>query len=84
MLGKKKYQPRLFVIFYLPDVIPEDNFYRILKSKLDLRFVYKLTKDIYSHTGTEFQMFKIEVCRLIFQKRVTIDLHVIPLGNNYF
>ncbi len=51
MLGKKKYEPQLFVNFYLPDVIPEDNFYKILKSKLDLRFVYKLTKDAYSHTG---------------------------------
>lgn len=51
MLGKKKYEPQLFVNFYLPDVIPEDNFYRILKSKLDLRFVYKLTKEVYSYTG---------------------------------
>ena len=51
MLGKKKYEPKLFVNFYLPDVIPSENFYKILKSKLDLGFVYKLTKEVYSHTG---------------------------------
>lgn len=51
MLGKKKYAPRLFVSFYLPDVVPVDNFYRILKSKLDLSFVYDMTKSVYSHTG---------------------------------
>ena len=51
MQGKKKFEPRLFVNFHLPDQIPDDNFYKVLKSKLDLRFVYKLTKDVYSHTG---------------------------------
>ncbi|MGB5362725.1 MAG: IS1182 family transposase [Aureibaculum sp.] len=51
MQGKKKYEPKLFVNFYLPDVVPIDNFYRILKSKLDLSFVYDMTKSVYSHTG---------------------------------
>lgn len=51
MQGHKKYEPRLFVNFHLPDVIPDDNFYKVLKEKLDLRFVYQMTKPIYSHTG---------------------------------
>ena len=51
MQGKKKFKPKLFVNFSLPDQIPDDNFYKLLKSKLDLRFVYRQTKDVYSHTG---------------------------------
>lgn len=51
MQGKKKFKPKLFVNFYLPDQIPDSNFYKVLKSKLDLSFIYKATRDIYSHTG---------------------------------
>ena len=51
MQGKKKFKPKLFLNFCLPDVIPDDNFYKVLKKKLDLSFVYKLTKSVYSHTG---------------------------------
>ena len=51
MQGKKKFTPKLFVNFRLPDQIPDDNFYKVLKDKLDLRFVYKSTADAYSHTG---------------------------------
>lgn len=51
MLGKKKYTPKLFVNFRLDEQIPVDNFYRILKQKLDLSFVYKETESVYSHTG---------------------------------
>ena len=41
----------MFVNFRLDQQIPEDNFYRILKQNLDLGFVYKETKPVYSHTG---------------------------------
>lgn len=51
MQGKKNYTPKLFVNFRLPDAIPADNFYKVLKDKLDLRFVYESTKTVYSHTG---------------------------------
>lgn len=51
MQGKKKYTPKLFVNFRLDEQIPADNFYRILKQKLDLSFVYKETESVYSHTG---------------------------------
>jgi len=51
MQGKKNFTPRLFTNFFLPDNIPDDNFYKVLKSNLDLSFVYGLTKDVYSNTG---------------------------------
>lgn len=51
MQGKKNFTPKLFVNFRLPDHIPDDNFYKVLKDKLDLQFVYKSTELVYGKTG---------------------------------
>jgi len=52
MQGKKDYQEKLFMRFQLSDYVPADNFYRRLKSILDLKFVYDTTAKYY---GTEGQ-----------------------------
>ena len=51
MQGKKVLQPKLFNSFNLVDRIPEHNFYRRLKSVLDLDFLYELTKPYYGSCG---------------------------------
>ena len=51
MQGNKNFTPRMFVNFNLANHIPEDNFYRVLKSILDLRFIKKKTQFLYSKTG---------------------------------
>lgn len=51
MQGNKKFRPKLFTNFRLDQFVPDDNFYKILKAKLDLTFIYKATKEVYSHTG---------------------------------
>jgi hypothetical protein len=38
MQGKKDYQEKLFIRFQLSDYVPQDNFYRQLKSILDFSF----------------------------------------------
>ena len=52
MQGKKNYSEKLFKQFQLSDRVPADNFYRRLKEMLELRWVYKATKNYY---GTEGQ-----------------------------
>lgn len=52
MQGKKHYSEKLFKQFQLSDRVPTDNFYRRLKEMLELRWLYKATKDYY---GTEGQ-----------------------------
>lgn len=52
MQGKKRYAEKLFTSFQLSNHVPEDNFYRRLKSVLDLGWLYKATKRYY---GTEGQ-----------------------------
>ena len=51
MQGKKVYQEKLFTQFLLSDRIPEHNFYRQLKSVLDLNYLYALTKPFYGECG---------------------------------
>lgn len=51
MQGHKQYTPRLFNSFNLAARIPEDNFYKRLKSVLDLNFLYKETKPYYGKCG---------------------------------
>ena len=53
MQGKKHYNEKLFTSFHLSNRIPEDNFYRRLKSELDLQFLYKATKSYYGKEGQE-------------------------------
>ena len=52
MQGKKNYSEKLFKQFQLSDRVPADNFYRRLKEMLELRWLYKATKNYY---GTEGQ-----------------------------
>jgi len=52
MQGKKQFSEKLFTNFQLSDRVSEDNFYRRLKSVLNLHWLYKATKKYY---GTEGQ-----------------------------
>src|SRR4051812_48973035 len=52
MQGRKQPSEKLFISFQLSQHVPEDNFYRKLRSCLDLRAMYKATAKYY---GTEGQ-----------------------------
>ena len=51
MQGKKTHQESLFIQFRLSDYVPADNFYRRLKSLLDLDFLYQTTLKYYGKEG---------------------------------
>jgi len=51
MQRNKQYQEKLFVSFQLSQVVPEQNFYRRLKSVLDLDFLLKETAPYYGNCG---------------------------------
>ena len=51
MQGKKDYQEKLFIRFQLSDYVPQDNFYRQLKSILDFNFLYASTFKYYGQEG---------------------------------
>ncbi len=49
MQGNKEYQEKLFVSFQLSQVVLEHNFYRRLKSVLNLNFLQKETASFYGN-----------------------------------
>lgn len=51
MQGKKTHQEKLFIQFQLSDYVPADNFYRRLKSLLNLDFLYPATSNHYGKEG---------------------------------
>ena len=51
MQGKKTHQESLFIQFQLSDYVPADNFYRRLKSLIDLDFLYPTTLKYYGKEG---------------------------------
>lgn len=53
MQGKKHYAEKLFTCFQLSAHVPEDNFYRRLKSALDLQWLYKATNKYYGSEGQQ-------------------------------
>ena len=53
MQGKKQHSEKLFSYFQLSERIPADNFYRILKKHLDLKFLYSATAQYYGTQGQE-------------------------------
>jgi len=53
MQGKKQHQEKLFNSFQLSEYVPAENFYRQLKSVLDLQFMYKATRSYYGSEGQQ-------------------------------
>src|SRR6476620_10021481 len=53
MAGQKQYLEQLFRSFQLSKRVPEDNFYRRLKSVIDLHWLYAATKKYYGSEGQQ-------------------------------
>ncbi|MBK7856910.1 MAG: transposase [Bacteroidetes bacterium] len=51
MQGKKQHTEKLFTSFKISDRVPRQNLYRILKEKLDLKFLYPATTTYYGKEG---------------------------------
>jgi hypothetical protein len=55
MQGKKELTPKMLYQVHLTDLIPEHNFYRMLDSAIDFRFLYKSTNNYYGDEGQELR-----------------------------
>jgi transposase len=51
MLGRKRFEPKLFYEFSLEERVPEDHLLRRVETVVDFSFVRRLTARFYSHTG---------------------------------
>ena len=53
MQGKKEWQAKMMYQVYLEDLVPQNNFYRLIDRELDLKYLYKATKPYYGTEGQE-------------------------------
>jgi len=91
MLGKKKYQEKLFISFQLSQRVPKDNFYRQLKEALSLGFLYNKVKPYYGSEGQKsidptvfFRIMLIGYLENIISDRALIEHISMRLDLLYF
>ena len=84
MQGKKDYQEKLFVSVHLSDLVPKENFYRRLKSELNLDFLYQETKQFYGTCGQKsidpvvfFKMCLVGYLENIISYRIVNSLNIV-------
>jgi transposase/ribosomal protein S17E len=53
MQGKKEITPKALYNVHIDDLVPKDNFYRLLNKELNLHFLYKATAKYYGYEGQE-------------------------------
>jgi transposase len=53
MQGKKECIPKMMYHVYLDDLVPQDNYYRLISKELDFNFLYEATKRYYGTEGQE-------------------------------
>jgi len=51
MLGRKKFEPKLFYNLSLERLVPTDNFYRRILELIDFNFLYNECTGLYGKTG---------------------------------
>ena len=91
MQGKKVYQEKLFTDFRLSSRVPENNFYRRLKSVLHLEWLYKSTSHYYGDSGQKsvdsivfFKLCLVGYLENIISDRKLIDHCAMRLDILYF
>ena len=91
MQGKKNYQEKIFTSFQLSEHVPQDNFYRRLKSEIDFHFLYSRTEQFYGSSGQKsidpvvfFKLCLVGYLENIISDRKLIDHCSLRLDILYF
>jgi transposase len=79
MQGKKELHPKMMYQVNLNDLVPEDNFYRLIVRELDLKFLYKATEKYYGVEGQESidPVVFFKICLVGYLNNITSDRKLI-------
>ena len=53
MQGQKELVPKMMYQVHIDDLVPQNNFYRLLDKELDLHFLYKATAHYYGYETSQ-------------------------------
>ena len=84
MQGKKELIPKMLYQVHLQDLIPEQNYYRLLDKAIDFRFLYKATKPYYGEEGQESidPVVFFKICLVGYLNNINSDRKLIDYCSN--
>jgi len=84
MQGRKELIPKMMYQVQINDLVPENNFYRLLNRELDLRFLYKATKFYYGYEGQESidPVVFFKICLVGYLNNINSDRKLIEYCSN--
>lgn len=84
MQGKKELTPKMLYQVHLTDLIPEHNFYRMLDSAIDFRFLYKSTNNYYGQEGQQSidPVVFFKICLVGYLNNINSDRKLIEYCSN--
>jgi len=84
MQGKKDFIPKLMYQVHLGDLVPQNNFYRLLDKELNLHFLYKATQAYYGDEGQESidPVVFFKICLVGYLNNINSDRKLIEYCSN--
>jgi len=84
MQGRKEYTPKMIYQLYLDDMVPKDNFYRMVDAALDLSFLYQETKKFYGTEGQESidPVVFFKICLVGYFNNINSDRKIVEYCSN--
>lgn len=84
MQGRKELTPKMLYQVHLQDLIPEQNYYRLLDNAIDFRFLYKATKNYYGEEGQESidPVVFFKICLVGYLNNINSDRKLIEYCSN--
>ena len=84
MQGRKELRPKMLYQVHLQDLVSEHNFYRLLDSAIDFRFLYKSTVQYYGEEGQESidPVVFFKICLVGYLNNINSDRKLIEYCSN--
>lgn len=84
MQGRKELNPKMLYQVHLQDLVSEHNYYRLLESAIDFRFLYKATALYYGNEGQESidPVVFFKICLVGYLNNINSDRKLIDYCSN--
>jgi len=84
MQGVKELVPKMMYQVHINDLVPQNNFYRLLDKELDLQFLYKATAQYYGYEGQESidPVVFFKICLVGYLNNINSDRKLIEYCSN--
>ena len=84
MQGKKDYIPKMMYLIHLDELVPQNNFYRLMDRELNLHFLYKATEQYYGDEGQESidPVVFFKICLIGYLNNINSDRKLIEYCSN--